>query len=841
MRHDAALRRLAILYELTASLSRGVNVERVLHDFAHTLARSLVLDAVVIFDVNGPGDQDWMEPLCAAGLPNSVVSALRVARPSRSAHVRSGTVDAEPMRGEIGRAVSLDLRQVEVCELRSTAGVWGTLVVAGRDVGRSALVGDVLHQIAPTLAFVLQREAERVAALEAERQRAMLEVETLRERQELIERALAERSVSSAIVEAALEGIILIDAHGRILEFNGAAERMFGRPRGNTLGHSLADIVIPPELREAHADGMSRCRETGEMPIEGRRLAMPALRADGTRFQVELTVVRLAGRQPVEFVGFLRDLTTENTTRRALELERTRLSLVLRYCPTVLLLVDEAGRIAIASDSCADVLGYTPTELCRLSVEDLIPAAMRQGHASMRRSALRSDDVVLRMRGGPFPVVRKDSSVIQADISLGLTSFEGQQMVVVSLADVTARMAAAEKQRRLEAELQQVGKMQALGTMASGVAHYFNNMLAVVMGNLEMLQGTSVSSDGVARPIHDMLSATRRAAELVRQILAFSRQGPSPRTVIDVADLVDEAVRMLRPVTAAGITISVHVIGSVPHSAGDSTQLHRVLVNLLTNAIHAVDPLRGTIDIRVDVAERPDEPRLADARYIRIRVSDNGVGMDEATLQRIFDPFFTTKPVGQGTGLGLAEAMGIVTDHGGVIRAESARGEGSTFTILLPLSQEVPAQPAPKPEAPQPSAPAPEARRRARVLIVDDEGALLLLAGRVLQAAGHVVNAHSSPRAAAEAFEADPNAFDIVVSDITMPEMSGIELTALIAKRRPDIPIVLLSGGELDSAELRDIPNPVHFLGKPYEVSRLRATIDAALASGAGLQGVTHQ
>ncbi len=391
--------------------------------------------------------------------------------------------------------------------------------------------------------------------------------------------------------------------------------------------------------------------------------------------------------------------------------------------------------------------------------------------------------------------------------------------------DVTARVRAETERARLEDQLRHAQKMESLGTLAGGIAHDFNNLLAVILGSVELARTEVAPTEPVAERLDAIRVASSRATELVKQILAFSRQQPTLRSVTRVESVVEEAARLLRATLPAGIQIVLEVAGDVPLVFVDPTQIHQVLMNLGTNAWHAIGPATGNVTLRLDAValETPPAAGLAPGRYARMQVVDNGEGMDASTLARIFEPFFTTKGVGKGTGLGLAVAHGIVAGHGGAITVESERGRGTTFSVYLPEAA----------EAPGPTEPVRKVARRGagRVLLVDDEEPLVRIGTRILQRQGYEVTGFIRPADALAAVRAAPHLFDVVVTDQNMPEMGGLDLARAIAAMRPDLPIVMVSGHRVFSEEELAAANVRHHLGKPYTIDALGEIVEAALRS----------
>jgi len=410
--------------------------------------------------------------------------------------------------------------------------------------------------------------------------------------------------------------------------------------------------------------------------------------------------------------------------------------------------------------------------------------------------------------------------------------------VVLTFIDITAMKAAQAEQKALETRLAQSQKMQALGTLAGGVAHDFNNILTAILGNAE-LAGHDLGEDHPAgESLQEIGTAARRGRELVRQILAFSRQQPMARAPLSLAEVVLESCALLRAALPPPVRLLHAIEPDLPAVSGDATQLQQVLVNLGTNALHALPARGGEIQITLDSVSLPLPklpPAIAQAcrdtglPALRLRVSDDGCGMDESVQRRIFEPFFTTKPVGQGTGLGLAVVLGIAESHGGHVEVCSSPQLGTTVSLwlppLLPLSA-LPAPPEPtgtpedKPvtmtavDTPQPPAPQNDAPGdpAPHILYLDDDDTLVFLVRRLLQRRGYRVTAVSVQQQALAALREQPGEFALLLTDYNMPGMSGLEVAREALAIEPQLPVAVASGyitdelqAEARSAGVREV------------------------------------
>lgn len=377
--------------------------------------------------------------------------------------------------------------------------------------------------------------------------------------------------------------------------------------------------------------------------------------------------------------------------------------------------------------------------------------------------------------------------------------------------------------RRLEDHLRRAQRMEAVGTLAGGISHDFNNILTGVIGHCQIAIEKTGPESKIGFNLEQILNAARRARDLVQQLLTFSgRREPVLKTVA-LHKVVDEAVRLVYASIPPNITVHWRVSVDAGTVRADPTQIHQILLNLCKNAVDAIGNATGTIGVEVDKthvmsARKVSGEQLPAGHYAVLRVSDTGCGMDDYTLGRIFDPFFTTKEVGAGTGLGLAAVSGIVRDHGGGIEIESEVGKGSVFTVLLPcVEEQVTAGQAIAPE---------DVHGTERILLVDDERMIVQSLGYYLELQGYQVEALTSGPSALAVFETKPDQFDIVITDQVMPDMPGDVLAGRIHTARPDLPIILCTGYAAPlSAEVIDRMGVSAVVRKPVEPGQLALVV----------------
>jgi signal transduction histidine kinase/ActR/RegA family two-component response regulator len=387
--------------------------------------------------------------------------------------------------------------------------------------------------------------------------------------------------------------------------------------------------------------------------------------------------------------------------------------------------------------------------------------------------------------------------------------------------------AMAARLREQQAQMHRAQKLEALGTLSSGIAHDFNNILTTIIGNADLLRSELPPASAMADSARDILDAAERAQRLVAQILTFARRTEPRPQVVSLTTLVEEAVRFLRATTPATIEIAHRVEGRSASVEADPTQVHQALMNVGTNAVHAMRGAGGRLDViesRVTLdAAAAARAHVPPGDYACVTLRDTGSGIDPEVLPRIFDPFFTTKPQNEGTGLGLAVVLGIMQSHKGGVTVVSAPGLGTEVRLYFPIASREFSATDSADEVPRP-------RGHARVLLVDDEAPIVRSIELVLKRLGYSVEGYVSALDALAAFEAHPGEVDVLITDLTMPGLSGLDVTARVRAVRPDLPVVLLSGyfAEGELARARDL-GITAVVDKPLTVDTLASTLASCL------------
>lgn len=481
--------------------------------------------------------------------------------------------------------------------------------------------------------------------------------------------------------------------------------------------------------------------------------------------------------------------------------------------------VVQDGAVAFPNPRALDLLGYPEEELARMPFLSLVREDDRGVVEGRLQEAFAGRSIVFVP---PFRVIRSGREDTWVDMNLVPIEWKGRIGCLSFLRDVTER-------KRMEAELMQAQKMEAIGTLAGGIAHDFNNILTAILGYAELALHQIPAEHAARQSLSQVLKASNRAKDLVAQILTFSRQAPHERKPFHLLPMVEETLGFIQAILPSSVELRRGKMDEGLMVHGDPTQINQVFMNLLTNAIHAMKDEGGTLEVSLSREalapgslshDSPGRP----GNYAQLTVKDSGHGMDAALMERIFDPFFTTKGPGEGTGMGLSVALGIVKSHGGTINAWSEPGRGSTFRALLPLMEETIAEKGEEAvEYPGGSE---------RILFVDDDEALVEFGEGVLRRLGYGVTAGTSSLEALEIFKSDPDGFDLVITDQTMPRMSGLKLARELLQIRPRLPIILCTGYNAQVSEETVRQTRIkRLLFKPYSISDLAGTIRDTLDS----------
>jgi two-component system, cell cycle sensor histidine kinase and response regulator CckA len=629
------------------------------------------------------------------------------------------------------------------------------------------------------------------------------------------------------LIERASDLVQVIDVEGHFQYVNHAWKQTLGYSDEDLRGLSIFDLV--------HPDCLMKCRERFLRVVKGESLGQLEflLRTKDGR-QVVVAGNSIPGRIDglVSVQGIFRDITASRRTEEDLARVRQRNELLLESIGEGVLGVDLEGRHIFANPAAGRMLGYQPAELLgkinhatwhhsrpdgsHYPEEDCpINRTWRQGQS------YHSDlEVFWRKDGTSFPVEYVSNPIRENDRVVG---------AVITFSDIGERRRIEEETERLQTQLLQARKMQAIGTLAGGVAHDFNNILTAILGNLELAMLKSDSSSPNWKNLLNIKQVAERAVDLIGQLLLFSRKQPMEFAPIDLNRIVRGLGKMLQRLIGEDVFIRSELDARLKPVYGSTINMEQVILNLAINARDAM-PRGGTLvistaNITVERSDSAVPPATWAGEAVCLTVTDSGGGMDEAVLQHIFEPFYSTKEDGKGTGLGLAVVYGIVQEHRGWVQVESEKGRGSSFRVFLPVYTGAPEErPLPK------AAVAHHQGRGERILLVEDQEEVRQIAGAALSTNGYHVVLAEDATAARRIFSEQQANFALIFSDVVLPDQSGVELSMELKTLKPALKILLSSGYTDDKSQLGIIRKQgLPFLAKPYGIGALLEKVRAAL------------
>jgi PAS domain S-box-containing protein len=640
---------------------------------------------------------------------------------------------------------------------------------------------------------------------------------------------LQEEERSRSIVEAVSDALFVHDARtGQVIDVNARACELYGHPREALLGHDVGQLSEgqPPHTAGEARRWMERAAREGSGRFEWR-----ARHADGHLFWVEVAMrpARVGGQERV--VVSVRDIERRKAAERELQESERRFREIAELLPQVVFEADVAGRLDFVNQRAFDLFGYAPSDLEEgLNALQMIAPQDRERAAGNLEAVARGQAQEVgheyqarRKDGSTFPVVVFSTPVRRGGRPCGLRGI---------IIDLSERQRAEAERERFQQRSAEAQRMEAIGRLAGGIAHDFNNLLTPILAYAEELRERLVDDPEAVHDAAAILEAAERASHLTRQILAFSRRQVLALRPLDLNQEVRALHQLLRRLIGEDVEVRLRLDPAPCLVRGDPAQLQQVLMNLAVNARDAM-PAGGTLVIetrrvRLDEAEAGARQGLSPGLHVVLEVTDDGVGMPEEVQRHVFEPFYTTKAQGKGTGLGLATAHGIVKQHGGDAAVRSVPGAGTTFTFWFPAEAGLPAQSA-LPEAATPAA------GRGRVLLVEDEPVVRRLVESVLRGAGYeVVAASDGQEALRRAADLD-GPFDLLLTDVVMPGMSGRELRDVLVAERPGLRALFISG----YPAMPGAPGEVieggrdPFLAKPFTGPQLLRAVAEALAARA--------
>jgi len=638
--------------------------------------------------------------------------------------------------------------------------------------------------------------------------------------------------LSPSILEAIPDAVAAVNQQGVIVQVNSQTEAHFGYTRDELIGQKI-EMLVPERRRPQHHLHREHFHQQPKVRRMGSGLDLSGRRRNGTEFPVEISLSPVATADGMMVLSVIRDISDrrriEDKLRRANEELDRRKSRELRDSQNRLSLIVDSSQEAIIGKNLDGVVthgnlgaehiyGHTAAEMIGRPISVLAP----------KERADEIPAILEKIRHGQsveyFESVRVTKDGRHLNMSISVSPIHNAEGEVVGASTIARNITA---QKKVEDQLRQSQKMEAVGRLAGGVAHDFNNLLGIVTACSELLRHR-VDSESLEY-IDNIHEAAKRGAALTRQLLAFSRRQPVQTQLLDLNERLKEVSKLLRPLMGDDVEIVLLPRSATAIVEADPGQLDQIVMNLAVNARDAM-PRGGRLALETGVSDFDEafvheHPALTAGRYVMLAVSDNGIGMDEATRSRIFEPFFTTKETGKGSGLGLATVYGIVKQSGGHIWVYSEPGRGTTFKIYLPSAEsKIATAPAAQAEA------LPERREGVTILLVEDDDVMRKLTKKMLEQHGYQVFEAEDGKSALNVISSDHASIGVILTDVVMKGMNGPELVLRLIDSHPETKVVYMSGytGELVANE--GIEGGIRLLEKPFTRAELLKTLDAALS-----------
>ena len=629
---------------------------------------------------------------------------------------------------------------------------------------------------------------------------------------------------AEGIINTVREPLIVLDQDLRVISANRSFFNVFKVTPEETMGQPIYDLGNKqwdiPQLRELLETILPEKTTLDDYKVEhyfdtlGQRIMLLNAR------QIE----RIEGMEKIILLAF-EDITDRALAQLALEDSEERFRRLFETAIDGLLLIDKKnGHIVNANPAVCKLLGYTHKELIGMPLQgfnfsvtiDDIDMILEK---LITHGLLSYDDISINNKRG-------------SQIFIDLQIIDRSRFLQCNFRDITERKVAEKEKDILTEQLNQAQRMETVGILAGGIAHDFNNILTIIFGNAELALNDISPDNPVKQNIEEVLAASIRAKDLISQILTFSRSGKTKLIPMHPQSLINETLKLLRSTTPSTISIIQDISKDCGMIMTDITQFHQVIMNLFGNAVQAMNE-KGELTVRLEevhlnsndftyFSKMSPLSMKSPGAFAKFSVVDTGTGIDQKIIKQIFDPFFTTKKLGEGTGMGLSVVHGIIQSQEGFITVESEDGKGSTFSIFIPITH--------NDETLKVKESSYIPTGTERILLVDDEELILNIVKQMMEGLGYIVTSEIDSNKALETFKANPAHFDLVITDQSMPQMSGVELVSEILKVRADIPIILCSGYSSKVSEDNYKDTGINmYLYKPYTIKELSETVRKVL------------
>ncbi len=628
----------------------------------------------------------------------------------------------------------------------------------------------------------------------------------------------------AALFERSLDAVYVSDLDGNFIDASPSCLQMMGYRKDETLIMNFTDILSEDELSKAY-EAVQEIINTGtQQDLNVFRLR----KKNGDTIWIETKASLIyKDRKPYALLGIARDITERKRSENALKENEEKFRMIFENANDLIVYLDKQGRVIDVNDRIEDLFGYKREEVIskRFTVFDNIDPDDKEKTIKLFKDAVKEGAPALMIE---LDAKRKDGSMVNIEVNTKLLKKNTEVIGSLSIIrDITERKQTDEERKQLELQLIQSQKMEAIGTLAGGIAHDFNNILSAIIGFTEISLAEAEKGSILEDNLIEVKQAGIRAADLVAQILSFSRKTDQEVKPVMVKDVLPETLKLLRASLPSNIKIH-NSLESDSVIMADHTKIHQIFMNLCTNAAYAMRSKGGDLticleDVEMDYAKAVGiNQNFKSGSYLKLSVSDTGPGIDIEVRDRIFDPYFTTKEHGEGTGMGLSVVHGIVNSLKGAIQVDTSPGGGAIFYIYFPIVKNTPTM---------------ETLDKGifrgnneKILFVDDEPAIARSMQIVLFQHGYQVEAFTNPSEALSVFRLNPDEFDLVITDMTMPDMTGDILTKELLKIRGDIPIILSTGySDLISEEKAEFLGIKAFIMKPMQADDLTAIIRSVL------------
>ncbi len=616
-------------------------------------------------------------------------------------------------------------------------------------------------------------------------------------------------------------GMVITDAKSYTLDANHRACEILGYSKEQLIGLRGKDIIHPDDISKiSTATLYDLLKEKNEITIERRYK-----RADGSYLFAEVCIKLI--QKTDNYLIIFQDISEQKRTKGALKASEEKYRSIFENAGDAIFFLEaegeNAGKIIDTNTAAAVMHGYSREELLTMHINDL----------NVDTEVENMPDRIKKLLSGEWLYTqilhqRKDSSQFPVSVSAGMFEFEGKKYILAFDRDISELNNAEQEKRELQTQLFRTQKLEAIGTLAGGIAHDFNNILSGIMGSSQLAEINIDQPKKLRKNLNQILKATTRAADLVRHILTFSRDYEYEKQPLKVYLVLSEALKLLRSTIPSTIEI-VEKIESKATILADYTQIHQVAMNLCINAYQSILEDSGIITTRlkettISPTKNMSKLDILPGEYLVLEVEDTGCGMEKDVIEKVFDPYFTTKEKNKGTGLGLSTVHGIIKNHNGFIDVKSTPGKGTIFSLFFPITDEsisfdhVEIKTNPLPTGDE------------NIMIVDDEDSILQSTKGFLEDHGYKVYTFTNGLDAITAFKKDANQFDLIIADITMPQLAGDIMSIEMLKLNPDLPIILCSGNlEKVSDDLVSRIGVTKAIAKPLDMRSLMVIIRDAL------------